>query len=96
MIGLYRMRHCGCTVKVEAVLKDTLVFIIFATSCGLMVLKESPKAAKAGLLEYESMLKERYPEEYKISNTSGFLRIMRRMHFSPFSAARSYAMKKFY
>ena len=95
VIGLYRMRHCGCTGKAEAVLERYVRHIIFATSCGLMVL-EDPKAAKAGLLEYESMLKERYPEEYKISNGSGFLRIMRRMHYSPFSAARSYAMKKFY
>ena len=95
VIKLFRMRKADCSDMAEAVLKRYVRHIVFSTSCGLMVL-EDKKLAKKSLFEYEQMLQSQYPEEYQISNDSGFLKNMRRLNYRPFALARNYAMKKFY
>lgn len=95
VIKLFRMRKTDCSDMAAAVLKRYVRHIVFSTSCGLMVL-EDKELAKKSLFEYEQMLQSQYPEEYQISNDSGFLKTMRRLHYRPFALARNYAMKKFY
>lgn len=95
VIKLFRMRPDDCSNMATAVLRRYVRHIIFSTSCGLLVL-EDKELAKKSLFEYEHMLQSQYPEEYQISNDSGFLKNMRRLHYRPFALARNYAMKKFY
>ena len=95
VIGLYRNRGKDCGHNAEAVLERYVRHIIFSSSCGLMVLEDREEAKKR-LRDYDQMILARYPEEYRISSGSGFLRLMRRFHFTPFFVARKYAMTKFY
>lgn len=93
VINIFR-NYNSSNNNIYFVLKRYVTHIIFAASCGLMVL-EDIKQSKALLIEYDKMLQSQYSEEYKISNDSGFLRLMRFFKFFPYRVFRKYAMTKF-